>query len=689
MTGGLVITYQVGSRTPYVAPLPGERLAGEPGAQSGLAELPTGPTGTLNAYLRVTPDDRIEVTVPEVELGQGITTALAQVLADEVRARWDQITLSRFEVDIEAFRNVRTDDSSSVRLGYAPLRQMAAMAREVLVRSAAAEWRVMPRECEAKDGRVHHRASGRSLTFGALARVASLHASPQAPALLPDAEQKLIGRPLRPPNRAPVLRGAETYGIDVRVNGMRFAQVARPPWFGAEPKTWDRTAAESVPGVLDVVRIPSGVAVVAEHTWAAEEGRRVLGVDWTEPESARLDDKAVERALKSALRTGQTVVEAGDFVKAKAAGRSMAASYKVPFLAHGALEPLTCTAHVRSDGCDLWVGTQTPTLVRQIAAEITRLSPAQIRLHPVAIGGAFGRRSQTDFVREALHLSKAIRQPVQVVWSRADDITGGYFRPAAYHRLRGYLDARGWPVGWYHRIASTAIEGASTPKLTMPYAVPNHRLTWASVDLPLPSWHWRSGVHSHLAWARECFVDELARFGKKDPLAVRRRLLAAQPRYLRTLEVVAKAAKYGKPPDGRAHGIAVYDCFGTVVAQVAEVSFARGRAKVHKLTCAVDCGRAVNPDGVRAQMEGSIAYGLSAALYGRLRLKKGRVQESNFHDYRMLRLRDMPDVDVHIVQSDAELGGAGEPGVPPVAPAVVNAVNQLRSRPVRRLPILV
>ncbi|MEM7674778.1 MAG: molybdopterin cofactor-binding domain-containing protein [Myxococcota bacterium] len=679
MTGGLVLTYQLGSRRPMVVP-----------PVVAMNPEPSGPPGTLNPYIHIRPDDTIILTISEVEMGQGIATALAQILADELRARWMQITVVGAPVDAGRFGDQITEASSSVRTGYEPLRQMAASARQMLVRAAALQWGVPVPQCEALEGQVHHRATRRSLTFGALAAAASRQQPPVDPLLLPTDAQNLVGRSIRRIDATEQLRGTLVYGLDVRIPGMKFAQVARGPQMGSAAEQWDDGAALSVPGVTAVQRLDTGVAVIADHTWAAEAGRRALNVIWRSPDGPATDDRLIRRRLEAGLGQGQTLIQTGDAaVIVPSAKSAIRADYRVPFLAHAAMEPLSCTAHVRGDGCDIWVGTQAPARVAEVAAEVTGLSLDQIVVHPVAIGGSFGRRRHTDFVVEALKLSQALSRPVQAVWSRADDIGGGYYRPAAVHRLAGGLDEDGWPLWWSHDIAAAASEHrASASELADPYLIAHRRLRFAQVSVPVTAGAWRSGVHSHLAFARECFLDELAVAGDKDPVALRRRLLAEEPRFLRVLEAVARIAGYGDPlPEGRAHGVALHACYGTAVAQVAEVSVERGRVAVHKIFCAIDCGRAVNPDGVRAQIEGSVAFALSAALYGRIGLRAAKVQQSNFHDYRLLRLRDMPDVTVELVSSTSALGGVGEPGVPPVAPAVSNALFRLTGQPVHQLPL--
>ncbi len=678
MTGGLMLTYQLGTRLPPVVTSPTEHSV-----------PPKGPPGTLNVYVHVSPDDRVTLTVPEVELGQGVSVALAQILADELRARWDQVIVRAPPVGDPVHGEIATHGSRSIRDNEASLRGMAALARQLLLQEAAAVWGVVALQCEAREGRIHHRDSNRSVPFGAVAEGASHQRPPRAPMLLRPSQRTLAGTDVATPNATDPLRGRTKYGLDVRVDDMRYAQVARPPWFGAQLERWDGTAARSVPGVIDVVRSPFGIAVIAEHTWAAETGRRALDVTWSRPNGERIDDADVIERLRTASKSGQVVVASGNLRSVSRSSRTFTADYSVPFLAHGALEPLSCTAHYRRNEIDVWIGCQNPSQVRAAVAAQAGLDPSRVTIHPAAVGGSFGRRTTVEEAVEAVALSKTVGRPVQVVWARSDDFRGGGYRTAAFHRLQASLDRRGRPVAWSQAVASVAGRGPGwPPDFDLPYGIDHRRISHAAVSLPVTTGPWRSGAHSHLAFAIEGFIDELARRAGTDPVAYRRSLLQTQPRHLQVLDAAAKAAGYGRRlGKGRAHGVALYGFAGSVVAQVAEVSRKRGRPQVHRVTCAIDCGRAINPDGVRAQIEGGIVFGLSAALYGRIRLRASGVQESNFHDYRLLRLRDAPDTMVEIVSSSAPVGGVGELGVPPVAPAVANAMLKLTGRPLRTLPL--
>ncbi len=492
---------------------------------------------------------------------------------------------------------------------------------------------------------------------------------------------------------------------------MLTAVVAHPPTFGGKVKDFDASAARAVPGVRAVFAVPSGVAVAADHFWAAKKGRDALKVEWDLGPHADVDTVKLRASYREkATSAGSEAAAGGDVEKALASnsgGTTLTAEYALPYLAHAPMEPLNCTVRHGKDGCELWTGTQFQTVDQQRVAAIFGLKPEQVALHTTFLGGGFGRRANiaSDFVIEAAHVAKQLERPVKVVWTRDDDIRGGYYRPMTVHRLEGALDAAGNPVAWRQRIVSqsilggspfaamvkngvdpTMVEGASDSSYVK--GVPHHRVEFHTTDPGVPVLWWRSVGHSHTAFAVESFLDELAHAAKRDPLELRRALLEKSPRVRAVLELAAEKAGWGTPPPaGRARGLAVHESFGSIVAQVAEVGVEGGKIRVHRVVCAIDCGVCVNPLGVRAQMESGIAYGLSAALYSELTMKAGRVQESNFHDYRILRLHEMPKVEVHIVASREKSGGAGEPGTPPVAPAVANAVFALTGKRLRELPL--
>lgn len=505
------------------------------------------------------------------------------------------------------------------------------------------------------------------------------------------------------------MNGTGLFGLDVNVPGMLVALVARPPVFGGKVKSFDATKAKAVPGVRHVVEIDRGVAVVADGFWPARKGRSVLEIVWDEGPLSELDSKTQhEHYVELAKKPGAVARKQGDVVEALSrSSKKLEAIYDLPYLAHAPMEPLNCVADVRPESCEVWTGTQMQTFDRDAAAHAAGLKPEQVKVNTTLLGGGFGRRAVLDghFVREAVQLSKAVGKPVKVMWTREDDIRGGFYRPVAHHVIAAGLDATGNPAAWQHRIVcqsfivgtmfeavivkdgvdETAVEGAAD----LPYEVPNVLVDWQQAPGGVPTLWLRSVGHSHTAFVVETFLDELAHAAGKDPFEYRRALLQKQPRHKRVLEVVADKAGWGKPlPAGRGRGIAVHQSFGSFVAQVAEVSLSdQGKLRVHRVVCAIDCGPVVNPDGVRAQMEGGIVFGLTAALYGEITFEKGRVKQRNFHDYPMLRMNEMPEVEVHIVASTDRMGGVGETAVPPIAPAVANAAFAVTGKRIRSLPI--
>lgn len=667
---------------------------------------------TPNAFLRITADDVITVIVNKSEMGQGVYTALPMLVAEELEADWATLRVEAAAVD-PAYNHTEwgmqvTGGSTSVRSSWEQLRTAGAAARELLLQAAAQTWGVAAAECRAENGQVLHPASGRSLRYGALAATAASLPVPDQVRLKEPAEFKLLGKSMPRLDSRDKITGRAQFGIDVVRPGMLTAVIARPPVFGATVKGFDPAPALAAKGVRQVVQVDAGVAVVADGFWAARQGREALQVDWDEGPLAALDSDAQGREY-ARLAEGPAAVarDEGDVEAALAsAERVLEAVYEVPYLAHAPMEPLNCVADVRADGCDIWTGTQFQTMERDVAARVTGLPPERVRIHTTLLGGGFGRRAVGDahFVKEAVQISQAAGAPVKVIWTREDDIKGGYYRPRTYNVLKAGLDGEGRPLAWQHRIVGQSIM-VGTPFEAMvqdgldpsqtegaadsPYAIPNQRVDYVMAPAGVPVLWWRAVGHSFTGFVKECFIDELAHAAGRDPFDYRRELLAGHPRELGVLERAAEAAGWGSPlPAGRFRGIAVHESFGSHVAQVAEISVAGdGRVRVHRVVCAIDCGMIVNPDTIAAQMESGIVYGLSAVLHGAITFKDGRVRQSNFHDYPVLRIPDMPRVEVHIIDSREAPGGVGEPGTPPIAPAVLNAVFAATGRRVRRLPL--
>jgi isoquinoline 1-oxidoreductase beta subunit len=672
------------------------------------ARPPAGPPLEPNAWLRIGADESILVLVDRSEMGQGVTTSLPMLLAEELEADWSKVRIEFAPAD-PAYNNLLfgmqgTGGSSSIRAAYTALRQAGAAAREVLISAAAETWGVDRSECRAERGAVIH-SGGRSLTYGRLVATAATLPVPADPPLKESKDWKIIGTRVPRLDTPPKVDGSAQFGIDVTVPGMLVAVVARCPVFGGKVASFDPAGAQAVPGVRHVVQISSGVAVVADGYWPALTGRAALEVAWDEGPNAGVSSTGISRLLADrAERPGVRARHEGNPDAALSlAARRLDAEYETPFLAHTTMEPMNCTAHVRADGVDIWAPTQFQTGAHQMGASIGGVSAEQVKVHTTYLGGGFGRRFELDFIQEALETSKAVGAPVKVIWSREDDVRHEWYRPASYHRVRAGLDGRGRPVAWTHRVVAPsimirvfpgtvqngldgeAVEGA----VEMPYAVANAHVDYVMADTGVPVGFWRSVNHSYNAFVVESFIDELAHAAGQDPYEYRRGLLSNAPRYLRALELAATRAAWGSAlPAGVFRGIAVHRSFESYVAQVAEVSVAPdGTVRVHRVVCAVDCGPVVNPDTVEAQMQSGIVYGLTAALYGEIGIDRGRVVQGNFNDYPMLLMAEMPRVEVHIVPSTDAQGGVGEPGTPPIAPAVCNAIFAATGKRIRKLPI--
>jgi len=677
-----------------------------------------GQANPLNAWVKIAPDNGVTLMLAKCELGQGIMTALPMVLADEADVDWTRVHVVHADTNPSIY-DMGTGGSGSTAGQFTPLRQAGAAARQMLIAAAAQRWNVSPESCRTAKGIIY--SGAQKATYGELAEAAAKLPVPDLKSVPLKSSQDFayIGKPLPRVEIPSKCDGSAQFGLDVRVPGMVRAVIARCPYYGGSLKNFDAAKAKAIPGVIDVIAIPevssahsrAGVEVVAENTWAAMRGRDALAVNWEGAKPEDTSDTLRQRMVALADQSGKVLRNEGNAAEviAKAATK-VEAAYEMPFLAHATMEPMNCTVHVRSDGAEIWAPTQSPEWIAGAVARATGLSPKSIVGHTLLSGGGFGRRYQLDFAVEAALVSKAVGKPVQVVWTREDDMRFDFYRPANYHKLAGALDENNRLVAWHHRLVSTSIrdfwggksegqeiEGA----IDVPYAIPNILLEYAPAPTSVPRAWWRSVANSFNGFVVQSFMDELAHVAKQDPLQFRLALLPDRevnpkskepefdPRRMRAvMQEAAKRAGWGTAaPKDRARGFAAHYSFDTYVAQVAEVSVNTGNLQVHRVTCAVDCGRAVNPDGVKAQMEGAIIFGLSAALYGEITVKDGAVEQGNFDDYPIARIADAPDTEVYVLTNDHVPTGCGEPGVPPIAPAVTNALFAATGQRIRKLPI--
>jgi isoquinoline 1-oxidoreductase subunit beta len=663
-----------------------------------------------NAFVRIAKDGSVTVIVKHLEFGQGVLTSLPMILAEELECDWTRVRSELAPAAPEyahtAFGMQMTGGSSSVWNSWDQLRTAGAQARTMLIEAAARQWKVSPTDCRAEKGFVLGPGK-RRLSYGQLTEAASKLPVPENVTLKPASAFTRIGTSTLRLDAADKASGKALFGIDMKRKDLHTAVIAHPPVFGARLKSIDAEKVKSVAGVTHVVEMNRGVAIVAKDFWAAKKGRDALRAQWDlGPNASVSSDSLAARFAEAAKAPGTPAKKSANPDAMKSAAKTLAADYEVPFLAHAAMEPLNCTVELTDDGADVWVGSQFQGVDREAAAKALRIPVEKVRLHTLLAGGGFGRRANpvSDYVVEACEVARRAKVPVKLVWTREDDIRGGFYRPAYLHRVEVGLDGTGAITAWRHAIAGPSIL-AGTPFEPMmvkdgidptsvegvadtPYAIPNMEVSLHTVDAGVPVLWWRSVGHSHAAFVMETLIDESAAAAGHDPVAYRRTLLAAKPRVLNALEVAAAKAGWGSPlPKGRARGIAVHESFGSVCAQVAEVSLVEGAPRVHRVVAAFDCGLAVNPLGVEAQVQSAIAYGLGAALFGAITLADGRVQQSNFHDYRVLRLAEMPAVEVHLTGGGDKPTGAGEPATPPIAPAVANALFALTGKRARKLPL--
>jgi isoquinoline 1-oxidoreductase beta subunit len=664
-----------------------------------------------NAFIRISDNGEIVVTVPYVEMGQGTYTAIPMLIAEELEVDLKRVRFEHAPPNEKLYGNPllgglqATGNSNAIRGGWMPLRQAGATARTMLVAAAAKRWKVDPASCRAQNGEVHHTPSGRSLGYGELATEAARLPVPESVSLKRPQDFKLIGTPAKRLDTPAKVNGSAVFGIDVRPPGVKIATLAQSPVFGGRVKSVDDAAAKAVKGVRQIVRLDDAVAVVADHMGAAKKGLEALKIEWDEGPHAKLTTEQIARELEDATRKpGAVAQNIGDAGKAMPdAPTKVEATYQLPFLAHATMEPMNCTVHVRKDECEIWLGSQAMARVQATAAKATGLPPEKVIVHNHLIGGGFGRRLEVDGAVRAVEIAKQVEGPVKVVWTREEDIQHDMYRPLWFDRISAGLDDKGRPVAWSNRFAGSSIMARWAPPffqngldpdttegaIDLVYDLPNFHVEYVRVEPPgIPTAFWRSVGPSHNVFVTESFIDEMAAAAKRDPVVYRRALLNKSPRAKVVLDLAAEKADWGRAlPNGIGRGVSLQFVFGCYIAQIAEVEVSKaGDVRLRRVVCAVDCGTVVNPDTVEAQIESGIVFGASAALYGEITLKDGRVEQSNFDTYRVLRINEAPAIEVYIVPSREAPGGIGETATSAIVPAISNAIFAATGKRLRKMP---
>ena len=698
LTGGLAGGFLLAFHLPV-------RAANEPVA---MAYAPEGPF-VPNAFIRIDKAGKTTLVMPQVEMGQGVYTSLPMILAEELDADYAQVALMHAPASDKLYGNPAfgiqaTGNSNSVRAFWLPLRKAGAEARAMLVQAAAQQWQVEPASCTTANGQVIHATSGRKLSYGALAEAASSQTPPKDVPLKDPKDFTLIGKPLKRLDTPDKTNGKVVYGIDAMLPGMKFATLAQCPVFGGKVGHVDDKAAKAVPGVRQVVVLDDLVAVVGDHMWAAKKGLDALVITWNEGPNAKVSSKDIWQDLRAASAKDGLVAKArGDIAKGLATGELLEAAYELPFLAHAPMEPLNCTVHFKPDGCEIWTGTQVVARCQSEAAKAAGLPVDKVIVNNHLLGGGFGRRLEPDMVVAAVRIAKNVDGPVKVVWTREEDIRHDIYRPVYRDTISASLSG-GKIVGWKYRVTGSAVVARWFPPaftdgvdfdavdsaVDMPYDIPNFRVEYVRAEPPaVPTGFWRGVGPNNNVFAIECFMDELARKAGKDPIAFRRDMLGKEPRLRAALDLVAEKSNWGQALPARVgRGVSVQPSFASFIATVVEAEVdEQGGVRLRRITSAVDTGIAVNPDTIAAQLQGGLIFGLTAALYGEITIDKGRVQQSNFNDYRMLRIDEVPQIDVHVIKSGEAPGGIGETGATAGPPALRNAIYAATGVALRRLPI--
>ena len=660
-----------------------------------------------NAWIKIKSDNMVQIMVAKSEMGQGVLTSLPMIIAEEMDLDWSKVVVEKAPADKKKYGWQMTGGSNSVSSGWQKLRQAGAIAREMLVMAAAQEWGILSSECKTHNGIVTHESTGRELSYGDLAKKASLQKVPKNPKLKAKRDFSIIGQNVKRTDTLPKVNGTAQFALDVQLDGMLYATVVHSPVFGGKLKSFNEASVNDISGVTKIFEIENGLAIVARNTWAALKAKKQIEINWDEGEAAGLDSEKIRKDLLDASKEkGGVVRKEGNVKKAlKSSKNQIEAIYESPLQAHATMEPMNCTAYVQRDKCQVWAGTQDPNGARKIASKITGLSKKQVEVNVTFLGGGFGRRAFNDFVQEAVEISNEMKKPVKLTWSREEDMQHDYYRPPSLHVMKGAFDQNNNLSVWKHRITAPSILFSQILKMPfpykekidiiavegakhLPYEIPNMQVDFQMTKSSIPLGWWRSVYDSQNAFANECFMDELAEKAGKDPAQFRLDLLPKSSRDARVIKRVMEKSGWDNFNNGSSYqGISCHKSFGTWVAQVARVSVKGNKVKVHEIHCAVDCGIVINPSIVTAQISGAIIYGLSATLKSKITIKNGRVVQSNFDDFEVLRMNETPEIHVYLIESDEPPSGVGEPGLPPTAPAVVNAIFAATGKRIRELPV--